>query len=348
MRIFLTHVASRAFSMKEGISLAATHFSHNLISGGGFDASYSILPAFVCTKPQDSESCLQVEYSLLRRTPLRKLAPLVEQWNLFRKIPRKSSVWLYNYTLLNAFLVKFLRWFKPSVKVFTIVLDFTPGDPGSDRWLPAINKCDGRILLSTSELFAKSNSFCLPGVVPVGDVNFPTIGKLVPEFLISGALGENISLLSRLLSAFAKLPDAKLHVCGIAPDFIHEYCSKFPNILYHGKVSYEQFNQLLNSVPFLLSTRDPKMPENQCNFPSKIIEGLLHNRIIISTIDYPQLGSIKYLKVDADDLVGEIRRILMLPDSEILSYANQSEQTYQSFNTDVWNQVMSRLEHSVL
>lgn len=348
MRIFLTHVASKSFSMKEGISLAATNFSHNLISGGGFHKTYSILPAFVNTQPLDSESGIHIEYSFLRRTPLRKLAPIVEQWNLFRKIPRNATVWLYNYTLLNAFLVKFLRWFKPSVKVFTIVLDFTPGDPGSERWLPAINESDGRILLSTSDLFNQTNSYCLPGVVPTGEVHFPTISKPLPEFLISGALGDNISLLSRLLPAFVKLPEAKLHICGIAPDFIQDYIGKYPNILYHGKVSYEQFNQLLNSVPFLLSTRDPQMPENQCNFPSKIIEGLLHNRIIISTIDYPQLGSIKYLKVDADDLVGEIRRILMLPDDELLSYANQSEQTCRSFNTDVWNQVMTCLEQSVI
>lgn len=78
-------------------------------------------------------------------------------------------------------------------------------------------------------------------------------------------------------------------------------CSKYPNIHYYGELSFNRYMDLLHKVSFLLSTRDPKEKGNQCNFPSKIIEGILHNRIIISTIKYKQLAGLKYFFVSSDE-----------------------------------------------
>ncbi len=348
MRIFITHVASIKKAREFGISMAATNFSHNLLSGGIFDKAYSILPPFVRNQSIANVTCggINVQYSRLRNTPLARIVPIIEQINIFRAIPRNANVWLYNMSALNAFLVKMLRWFMPSVKIFPIILDFTPGDPKAERWLPLINNCDGRICLSTSEKFSKENSAVLPGVVPVDNTQWPKIHEYKPTFLISGQLSDNISLLSQLLPIFSHIPEATLNITGNAPQIALDYASKYPNIICHGIVDYESFLSILHNSTFLLSTRDPEMPENQCNFPSKIIEGLLHNRIIVSTISYPQLNDIKYLRIDANDMGRGIREIISIQQKGLEQYSNQGEAVRIAFSTDIWDKTMTYIENN--
>lgn len=346
MRIFITHVPQKDNVVNAGISIAATNFTFNLISNGAFDKVYSILPPFVNDKTiNSSKDNIEIIYcSRLRNTPLAKLAPLLEQIKVFNRIQKSSCVWLYNITPLNGFLVKLLRIFKPSVKIYTIVLDFTPGDPAAERWLSTINSCDGRITLSMSDQFNKDNTICLPGVTPYETENWPKITTPTKEFIISGQLSDNISLLSKLLPVFAAHSDWMLNITGNAPELAKDYSKKYPNIICHGKCSYSEFLRILHKSPFLLSTRDPRMPENQCNFPSKIIEGLLHNRIIISTIDYPQLSPIKYLKVDAENLEEGLKHIVSMTNDTLLGYANQAELTDNMFNAKRWKAVMKEIE----
>lgn len=346
MRIFVTHIAPPDKVQKLGISIAATNFSYNLIRGGIFDKIYSVLPSFV--KNIDSKSVsdktIMIPVSWLRRTPLSTLGAIFEQLKIFLSIPKNSNVWFYNLSALNAVIIKLLKKFKPSVKIFVIVLDYTPGELKSEKWLPLINGCDGRILLSNSRIFNKYNSYCLPGVVPLNNPKWPVIEKISMDFLISGQLSEQISLLSKLLKVFSKIPKARLHITGNLNKEIQYFISKSSNIVYHGNLNYDEFLTVMHSCPFLLSTRDPEMPENNCNFPSKIIEGLLHNRIIISTIDYPQLKDIRYLKVEAEQLSNDINQIIKMSDSELCPFANQANSVRTLFNTDVWNNTMTLIE----
>lgn len=348
MRILITNVSGIEKARELGISMAATNFSHNLLSGGIFDKAYAILPTFVGNRPSEKVACetINVQYSFLRNTPFVRLAPIMEQVTLFWKIPRKANVWLYNLTIINALFIKLIRWFKPSVKIFPIVLDFTPGDPTSEMWLPLINSCNGRICLSTSDRFSKVNSAILPGVVPADDTKKPTVHAYKPTFLISGQLSDNISLLSRLLPVFSQIPESTLNITGNAPQMAFDYASKYPNIVCHGNVDYGTFLSILHDSTFLLSTRDPDMPENQCNFPSKIIEGLLNNRIIISTIDYPQLNDIKYLKIDANNMERNIHEIISMSPKVLEQYSNQGDAVRKAFSTDIWDATMKRIENN--
>ena len=348
MRIFITHVAPREVGRKAGVSVAATNFSYNLIDGCVFDKCYSVLPPFVkgIAKTALSDSRIDIKYSSFRNSPIGKVAPILEQWEIFKKIPNGASVWLYNITPLNAYLIKLLRNFKPKVRIFAIVLDYTPGDPKAEKFLPLINECDGRILLSTSKLFDNKNTKCLPGVVPLNEDVSPMIAELNPEFLISGQFSEQISLLSRLLPVFSKLSNATLHISGAITDMARQYAAKYPNIILHENLTFEQYLNLLHSVTFQLSTRNPNMPENECNFPSKIIEALLHNRIVVSTINYPQLGAIKYIKVDADNLEEDIASIIDNI-SAYKEYANQSILTKEMFNTAKWLDAMEQIEKNI-
>lgn len=346
MRIFITHILPEHRVLRAGVSVAATNFSLNLLSSGIFDNVYSILPPFVNGKIRilTVDGIKAIYCSILRTRSLSRFAAVLEQIRIFCKIPKDSHIWLYNITPLNGILVKLLRIFKPSVKIYTIVLDFTPGDASAERWLPTINSCDGRITLSMSDRFNQENTICLPGVTPSEKEEWPRVITPTMEFIISGQLSDNISLLSRLLPVFAKHPEWILNITGIAPDKALQYAESHRNIICHGKCSYKDFLRVLHKSPFLLSTRDPRMPENQCNFPSKIIEGLLHNRIIISTIDYPQLSPIKYLKIDADNLEDDFNEIAFMQDKALLEYANQASLTDQLFNAKQWAKEMERIE----
>lgn len=350
-RIFLTHSVPRDKVLRYGLSVAACNFSNNLIDDGVFDKVYSILPTFV---KETVEPFNGLVYSSLRRNKsLCRLAPMVENIKVFTKIPPKSAIWYYNSTILNALLIVLLKLFKPSVKQYMIILDYTPSTKPIDKfflWLT--NKMDGTIRLADSPLFTCNNSVCMPGVVPANPREWPKITSIKKSFLISGALGYNISMLPILLEAFSKLPEMELHITGKATDLklINNYTARCSNIIYHGMVEYAEYLDILHDVPFLLSTRDPNAPENQCNFPSKIIEALLHNRIVVSTLHYPQLDGINYLEVPAETVgfVSALRHIVGMPQNKLLSYANQSEKVIHRFNTEAWKSNIAKIENNIV
>lgn len=351
-RYFLTHISPKDKIIEYGVSAATCNFCYNLISSGSFDKVFSILPTFVFGK-KDFSACKDVEYIYSswrwRNKICQKLAPIIENFILFIKIERRSSLWVYNLTMLNVWLVLLLRWFKPSVQVNIIVLDFTPGEKHSNFFLRHINKCHGRILLANSPLFNKENSAILPGVTPIDEKKvYPIVTDIKKDFLLSGVLSENIGMLSMVLPAFSNMPDCTLHITGMARDetLIRDYASKYPNIIYHGRVKFEEYLHLLGKIPFLLSSRNPEFQENQCNFPSKIIEALLHNRIVVSTLHYPQLDGINYFEVShhVDNFVKDIESITSLQENQLLTYANQSDVVAKRFSTEVWNGTMNRIE----
>ncbi len=348
MRIFLTHIAQKDKILEYNLSIAAANFSYNLIESGLFEHVYFILPTFI---KGEIESFKGLIYSSLRlRRYMKPLAPIIENILLFFKIPKKSSIWYYNCTILNAPLIVLLKLFKPDIKQNIIILDYTPSHKITSRfflWLT--NKMDGSIRLANSSLFTLKNSVCLPGVTPFNAPQYPQIVSLKKEFLISGVLTENISMLSMLLEAFSKMPDMKLHITGKLHNLegVDRYTRKNKNIIYHGMVKYEEYLRILHDITFVLSTRNPDSPENLCNFPSKIMEALLHNRIIISTLHYEQLHNIYYFEVSVEttNFINDLRRITTLPSNELLCYANQADEIKKRFNTEVWRECMDKIEN---
>ena len=346
-RIFVTHIVPKNLILKYHLSIAACNFSYNLIEGNLFDRVYSILPTFVKGEIEPFENLV---YSKFRENRfLFRLAPIAENLSLFYKIPRKASVWYYNCTILNAFLIVLLKLFKPNVRQNLIVLDYTPSRKPLERfflWLA--NRMNGTIRLANSPLFTCRNSVCLPGVVPLNVTEQPKITTIAKTFLISGVLEDNIAMLPMLLEAFSKMPDMQLHITGKAPDMVllKRYTQQCNNIIYHGLVEYDEYLRILHDTTFLLSTRNPAMSENQCNFPSKIIEALLHNRIVISTIYYEQLEGIRYftIPIEVDQIILALYKIIQMPQVKLLAYANQSKDVMHRFNTKVWKKHMEMLD----
>ncbi len=352
MRYLITHIAPKDKILDYKVSPAACNFCYNLISGNMFDKIYSILPSYVSEHHrlfnQDGVEYIYSSWRWKNRLT-HKMAPIIENFLVYKKIDKKSSVWLYNMTMLNVWLVLLLRYFKPSVQINVIVLDFTPGDKCWKFFLKQINRCHGRILLANYEHFDKHNSLILPGVTPLDNKIYPIVKNIKREFLISGVLANNISMLSMLLSVFSKLPDFTLHITGMIEDDneIVAYVNKYPNIKYYGCLPFADYLKLLSNVPFVLSTRNPEFPENRCNFPSKIIEGLLYNRIIISTIVYEQLNGIKYfyLPSNENDFVIELIAIFERPEIDLLAYANQSQIVQNKFSNKVWKKSIAEIEN---
>ena len=354
MRIYVTHICPKDKIIEYGLSLSASNFNYNLIEGGGFDKVYSIYPGFSKGKLDkiDNEQ-FEAVYSPWRyKGRIRqKLARFKEQLSLFKKIKRGSDVWFYNLTTLNALLIFLLKIFKPSCGLYVIMLDYDP-----DQWfprlmLPLINSMNGRICLSTYKGFKRDNYVCMPGVVPAHQKKYSRITEVKKEFLLSGALKENITMLSMVLDAFADMPDLTLHLSGTLLHYkekVAEYSKKYPNIIFHGKLPFDEFEKLLEDVPFSLNTRKPTAIENKCNFPSKVIEALCNNRIVVSTIEYPQLESFNYLYVgsDLDSFKKDIRRITDMPQDELMRYANQGEKAIELYSPKQWYNEMSKLENN--
>lgn len=338
-------------------SIAANNFCKNLISGGAFTDVFPYFPKGRIERDipryDDERVSTFLDKKCRSSLFLCKIAFVRENIKLFRHIKKGSSVWFYNLPYIIILLFILLKVFKTSVKCNLIMLDFTPSQRGIrkiiDKFgLICINRFDGMIKLSDSPLFTVKNSTCLPGIVPNLAVKWPEIDKVKRSFLLSGALSEEISMLSMVLDAFSKLPDCELHITGSKgnEDLLQEYANTFSNIHWHGQLPFKDYLNLLHSVSFQLSTRDIQFPENQCNFPSKIIEALYHNRIVISTIQYPQLNGVKYFTVSSteEDFWGNIKRIVGLTQSDLLSYANQGELVSNMYNVKVWNKAIEKIE----
>ncbi|MBD5367560.1 MAG: glycosyltransferase family 4 protein [Bacteroides sp.] len=354
MRIFVTHICPKDKIIEYGLSISASNFNYNLIEGGGFDKVFSIYPGFSRGKLDkvDNEQFEAVYSSWRSKGGLRqRLARFREQISLFKKIKSGSDVWFYNMTTINALLIGLLKVFKPSCGLNIIMLDYDPDQWFPRMMLPLINSLNGRICLSTYKGFNRDNYVCLPGVVPKHQKQYSKIIKEVKkEFLLSGALKENITMHSMVLDAFAEMPDLTLHISGSLIDHkekVMEYSKKYPNIIFHGKMPFDEFERLLEEVPFSLNTRKPTAIENKCNFPSKVIEALCNNRIVISTIEYPQIESFNYLHVgsDLESFIKDIRRIADMPQSDLLNYANQGEKAIELYSPLRWFEEMSRLEN---
>lgn len=354
-RIFITSTLPETLIAKHRLSFAACNFSLNLISGGGFDKVYSILPLYVGGEMEDEafeDDRFELMYDNLRikRGIWQKMAVIKEQWTAFREIPNGSSVWFYNLNTLNALLFVLLKLFKPSVLLNVIVLDFTPVTKGlglNQLYIRLINHAHGRICLADSPLFNKENCVIIPGVVPNNQDERPLINRPNNKFLLSGALNEVIAQTSKVLEAFSRLPECELHITGNQNcELITKYASQYPNIVYHEQLPFDDYLELLHSVTYQLSTRDASYPENQCNFPSKIVEALLHNRAIVSTIHYAQLDGIRYYEIGSsiDTIIEDIQNIVHIPESEVLRYANQGADVTRLFSTGVWNQTMDHIE----
>lgn len=356
MRIFQTFLLNDDLVLKYKLSSAAVNFSRTLMRGGVFDSVFSLIPLSVKGQlPPISDNGYEIIYCNWQRgwIVFSKLAIIHEQFMIFKKIQKGDSLWFYNLNIMNVFLFILIKLFRKKVKLNIIILDFNPPNSWMEQsywFLKLINKAHGIICLSDSTLFRVENTAILPGVVPPSSEEYPKIIYPNKEFLLSGTISSVISSTSMVLKAFSQMKDCILHITGNVlegEEIIIGYAERYPNIKYHGSVSYKKHLDILHKVTYQLSTRDESYPENQFNFPSKIIESLLRNRILISTISYKQIDDLNYFKVDSncDTFKRQVLEICNMSNNFLKQYANQGNIVKKMFNTEVWNKTMTDIEN---
>ncbi|MDR1847443.1 MAG: hypothetical protein LBR17_04940 [Bacteroidales bacterium] len=354
-RIFVTHIVPKHLIEKLPVSTAGNYFSYNLISGNMFDCVFSLIPVNIRQKikPAKSEKIKYVQNRFFSHSNIGKAFNiLLENIQLIFSIKRNSNVWFYNLTAHTILAFLLLRYFRKSVKTYIIVLDYTPASAkfSLQYWiLKCINRANGMIALSSAQELANPNKAIIPGVVPTKEQLYPQLTDITYNFLLSGLLKRIISP-QYVLEAFSKLPDYNLYISGKAEDesMFVQYAEKYPNIHYCGFLSYPEYLSLLQKVTFCISSRDKSFPENNFNFPSKMIEYLLYNKIVISTMCYPQLSGIEYLlQTEGESLFDFLKKIETLNKEELLQqYANQSQTIIEKMGTSCWQKTMTDIEHN--
>jgi hypothetical protein len=351
-RIFVSHVVPKHLIEKLNVSPAANYFSYNLLSSNAFDQIISFLPTNLdkIDKKEFSQNIKSIQVRFLPHKGIFKCINIFcENIQLVFSIHRKSNVWFYNLTpaILLAFII--LRYFRLTVNCYVIVLDYTPP---SKRFslqhliLKLINHAKGIIALSDNPNFTNKRKKIIPGIVPALAKKAEAMQKINYSFLLSGILVENRSP-EMILNLFSKLPQYTLYITGIFGDekTVIEYSKKYSNIKYFGYLPYEDYMKVLEEVSFCINSRNPNFEENKYNFPSKVIEYLLNNKIVISTMKYSQLEGIDYLFIELNrKKLYDFFYNLQQDEQSLLRYANQSEKIEAKMGVERWINAFNSIE----
>jgi glycosyltransferase involved in cell wall biosynthesis len=163
-------------------------------------------------------------------------------------------------------------------------------------------------------------------------------------FLFSGAITNHTGF-PMAFNVFKSLPDVDLFVSGFGN--ISGYnIEDYPNIHYLGYLDYDEYLKLYDKVDVCLSLRDPDFPENANNFPSKILEYFSYNKIVISTINYPELAGFRYVKSEyKEDALCEIVMELSSGNKQdLIELSDNREALKLNFSVESWMESFNKIE----
>jgi hypothetical protein len=353
-RVFVTHVVPKQLIEKLHVSMAANYFSYNLIDENCFDEIFSLVPTNINDKViAENSSVTYLQSRFIANSGIFKvLNILLDNVKLFKKISKNSNVWFYNLTHQTIFVFLLLKFFKINTKVFVILLDFTP--PTNKFSLQSfifnqINKSNGIISLTNNNKLLNNNTIVLPGLAPE-EKDLKIQNTINNTFLLSGILSKN-RCPELILNVFSKFSEYELMITGRIEDeiLVEKYINKFKNIKYLGLLGYDDYLKVLEKVTFSINSRDPTYEENNFNFPSKTIEHLLHNKVIISTMEYSELEGIHYfyVKPTVDDFMLFFNGLKSIDKSLLIEkYVNQSQKVSELFGVSRWIKSFKELENN--
>lgn len=346
---------------KYELSQAANNFCKNIVDLDYFSICLSIPPSNVDNKFKpfiDANS--HVEYHVCRVFPHKGLFRIVNcildnLWIYYRLLCLKEhKVWWYNIYSGNL-IAYLLSRFLSKNKNFVLLADYNPNRYNNILGkfiLSSLKSANGIISLSARCSNVNKNFMSIPGIIPSIKIQKKKGVLHSNAFLLSGTLNENTGL-GLAIEVFKQLPTVQLYMTGILSidkkqeiEGIEKQC---PNIHYLGFMeNYQDYLNLLSSVDYVLSLRNPKSPVNTYNFPSKILETLAYNKIVISTIKYPELKGINYIisKYDVNELVTLIKDILSSKmDDKINSCLDNSSILSQIVTEQAWIKAFEKIEN---
>lgn len=169
----------------------------------------------------------------------------------------------------------------------------------------------------------------------------PTHGNIT--FLFSGTLTP-VTGYDMALKVFSQVPEAELYISGNGT-FPDEY-RKYSNIHFMGNMEYQDYLNLLESVIVCLNLRNPYLPENNNNFPSKILDYLSRQKIVLSTISYPEIEGANYILTDFNEieLIKKIKEIVMLGTEHLAISSNNTLFLRKQFSVTSWKEMIQSID----
>ena len=106
-------------------------------------------------------------------------------------------------------------------------------------------------------------------------------------------------------------------------EFPTEY-KKYTNLHFFGNMKYEDYLCLLDSATICLNLRNPNLPENNNNFPSKVLDYFSKGKIVLSTISYPEIKIKNYSLSEYNEaaITKSIQDIINMDINELLKYSD--------------------------
>jgi glycosyltransferase involved in cell wall biosynthesis len=350
--IFITQIVPKNKIKELHVSQAACNFSYSLIDTKCFDFTASLIPINVDEKVNFVEKDIfKVQCRFFpHRGIFRALNMLIESISLTYIAKNYAHVWFYNitvHTLLSFIILKY--FFRKNV--YVIVADYTPTlkKYSIQRLVKkVIESSSGLILLSSRSEFKHNNFFIIPGIKQLSAIrtDIDTINqKGKRKFLFSGVLGE-VTGLPMALEVFKNLEDVDLFITGRADLTLFENFKDYSNIHYLGFLSYEEYLVLLKDMDICINFRNPNLPENNNNFPSKILEYFSFNKVVVSTILYPELNKFSYFceKYDKELLMKKIREINNMDEDLLLKYCNHATLLMNNFSENAWKNAIEKIQ----
>ena len=328
-------------------SQAANNFCNSINNNANFDKLFSILPPNYYNKSTISTDKIKYfSFNKKYSSIVSYILLMIQNINCAIAVRNSSSVWFYNISNSN-FLCYIVLKFIFNKKLFILLLDHTPSKKKlslQSFFLHLILYSDGIISVSQRNKLNHSNLEFKAGIIK----DLPSKNILTKNdnliFLFSGVLSEHTGL-DIIIEVFKRLPNCNLVITGLG-DFDLKKIEKYKNINFRGYLSYDNYLKIYDEVDVCISSRNPTYLENDNNFPSKIIEYFSYNKIVISTIEYPELENFKYFYCDysIDSIYKTINKIINLPLDEQNKYKDNYNALEVNFSSKSWLQSIQRIE----
>lgn len=345
-RLFICSVVPQEYVVELKASQAANNFCNRLIEKKCFDDVYSVLPISYHL-PVVKKSNINYFVNKGKNILSKMLYFIKISMDVINKSMSYDNIWFYNINNTNMIIYFFLRYFSRK-RLFVIITDYTlPQKVISVRTFISnlLYNSNGIISLSSRSCFKTiKNKKIIAGIVDEKMLcNEHETKKNNIIFLFSGTLSR-VTGFEMALKVFSKIPQAQLYISGNG-DFIETY-RNYKNIHFLGNLEYNDYLELLEKSTVCLNFRDSTLPENNNNFPSKILDYFSRGKIVLSTIKYPEINGANYLYCDFDEnvIINTVKCILKMPLAELKKYSDNINYLRRNFSLNAWEQAILEIE----